>query len=192
MGNQEQNAKKKFYKKWWFWALLVLVIIIIASASKDKPQKVGDNSGITVADTAQSQTPAVPESFKIGDQVKMGSSIITVNKVEYSQGGQYSKPTEGNEWVNLNVTIENTGSSQQYVTTLGQMFIRDAGKNSYQISATNKLMENPGFGLDGQVLANSKRTGWVGFEIPKTSTGLQFQYNASMFGGKEVLINLDR
>lgn len=191
MDNQGKS-KKKFYKKWWFWALLVLVIIIIASANNDKPQKVSDNNGNTVADKTQEKTPAEPESFKIGDQVKMGDSIITINKVEYSQGGQYTKPGEGNEWINLNVTIENTGSSQQYVTTLGQMFIRDASKNSYQISVTDKVMENQSYGLDGQILANSKRTGWVGFEIPKTSTGLQFQYNASMFGGKEVLINLDR
>ena len=191
MDNQGKS-KKKFYKKWWFWALLVLVIIIIASSSNDKPQKVSDNSGNTVVDKTQDKTPVVPESFKIGDQVKMGSSIITVNKIEYSQGGQYNKPVEGNEWINLNVTIENTGSSQQYVTTLGQMFIRDANKNSYQVTVTDKYLENPSLGLDGQIIANSKRTGWVGFEIPKTSTGLQFQYNASMFGGKEVLINLDR
>lgn len=117
---------------------------------------------------------------------------MTVNKVEYSQGGQYTKPADGNEWVNLNVTIENTGSSQQYVTTLGQMYIRDGEKNSYQVAVTNKAMENPGFGLDGTVIAQSKRTGWVGFEIKKGATRLQFQYNGSMFGGKSALVDLGR
>jgi len=187
MENQEQKTKKKFYKRWWFWTLAVLVIFIAIGSSENKPEKVGQNQASNEAPTkTESQT------FKVGDQVKMDSSIITLNKVEYSQGGQYTKPVEGNEWVNLNITIENTGSSQQYVTTLGQMFVRDGDKNSYQVSVTNKAMENPGFGLDGQVIAKSKRTGWVGFEIPKSAKGLQFQYNGSMFGGGTILIDLGR
>ena len=190
MDNQEKG-KKKFYKRWWFWAIIVIVIIIIASSGGNKAKKVGDNNSQTVNSSTNSKVDN--ETFEVGDQVKMGDSIITVNKVEYSQGGQYSKPAEGNEWVNLNITIENTGSTQQYITTLGQMFVRDADKNSYQVSVTNKAMENPGsLGLDGQVIAKSKRTGWVGFEIPKISKGLQFQYNTSMFGGGEVYVNLGR
>ena len=154
----------------------------------NKPEKIGQtNTGDQTAKTTTDQT------FKVGDQIKMGESILTINKVEYSQGGQFSKPTEGNEWVNLNITIENTGSSQQYVTTLGQMFVRDGDKNSYQVSVTNKAMENATLGLDGAIIAKSKRTGWVGFEIPKTSKGLQFQYNESMFGGSgNILVDLGR
>ena len=180
----ENQPKKKFYKRWWFWVIVVVVLIIIGSGN-NTPQKVGESS--TTNNSPQQNT-----TFKVGDQIKLGNSIVTVNKVEFSQGGQYSKPSDGNEWVNLNVTIENTGSSQQYVTTLGQMFIRDADKNSYQVTVTNKAMENPGFGLDGAVIAQSKRTGWVGFEIKKGATGLQFQYNGSMFGGGSALVDLGR
>ncbi|KND48120.1 MAG: hypothetical protein AB201_00800 [Parcubacteria bacterium C7867-006] len=182
----EKETKKKFYKKWWFWGIVVIVLAVIGSNGNTSPQKVGENTSTSNKVVEKSTT------FKVGDQIKLGNSIVTVNKVEYSQGGQYTKPAEGNEWVNLNVTIENTGSSQQYVTTLGQMFIRDAEKNSYQVAVTNKAMENPGFGLDGSVIAQSKRTGWVGFEIKKGATGLQFQYNGSMFGGKSALVDLGR
>lgn len=184
----EGQSKKKFYKRWWFWVLIVIVFFIIAGSGGNEPKKVGQEG-------TSNETPTVNESetFKVGDKVEMGNSILTINKVEYSKGGQYSKPQEGNEWMNLNVTIENTGSSQQYVTTLGQMFVRDAEGNSYQTSVTNKALENPGsYSLDGQIIAKSKRTGWVGFEIPKTATGLQFQYNGSMFGGGEILVDLGK
>jgi hypothetical protein len=186
MENKDQKTKKTFYKRWWFWAIVVIVIFIAIGSSGNKPQKVGNTPN------NQNTNAKQDEVFKVGDQIKMGSSIVTVNKVEFSQGGQYSKPSEGNEWINLNITIENTGSSGQGVSTLGQMFVRDGDKNSYQVSVTNKAMENPGFGLDGQILANSKRTGWVGFEIPKGAKGLQFQYNGSMFGGGNILVNLGR
>jgi hypothetical protein len=184
----EEKTKKKFYKRWWFWVLAVVVFLIIvgSSGNSDTPTKVGETTPTTKSESTQGET------FKVGDKIKMGSSILTVNKVEFSQGGQYSKPSEGNEWINLNVIIENTGSSQQYVTTLGQMFVRDSEKNSYQVSVTNKSMENPGFGLDGAIIANSKRTGWVGFEIKKGVTGLQFQYNGSIFGGGSSLVDLGR
>jgi len=194
MGNQE-GSKKKFYKRWWFWVIVIFVLAIIGSSSDNKVEKVGENDlDSSVSQGEDRETPVVikDQAFKIGDQVKMGYSIVTVNKIEYSQGGQITKPSEGNKWINLNVTLENTDSSQQYITTLGQMFIRDGEGNSYQVSVTDKFLENPGFGLDGQVIANSKRTGWVGFEILKDATALQFQYNDSMFGGDKILINLDR
>ena len=122
----------------------------------------------------------------------MGSAIISVNNFGFSQGSTYTKPAEGNEWLNLNVTIENTGSTNQYITTLGQMFIRDGENNSYQVAVTDKVLENPSLGLDGTILPKSKRTGSVGFEIKKAATGLQFQYNGSMWGGGTVMINLGR
>ncbi len=59
-------------------------------------------------------------------------------------------------------------------------------------AVTNKILENPGFGLDGAVIAKSKRTGWVGFEIPKSAKGLQFQYNGNIFGGGSILVDLGR
>lgn len=169
----------------------ILIAIIAGSSGGGDSTKVGKNNGNDAA-TQNQQEETKDAAYKVGDQIKLDNAIITVNKVEYSQGGQYTKPTEGNEWVNLNVTIENTSSSQQYVTTLGQMFVRDGDGNSYQIAVTNKALENPGLGLDGAVIAKSKKTGWVGFEIKKGSTGLQFQYNASMWGSKNILVDLGR
>jgi hypothetical protein len=50
----------------------------------------------------------------------------------------------------------------------------------------------PNNSLDGAVIANSKRTGWVGFEVPKGDTGLQFQYNGSLWGGGTILVDLGK
>ena len=148
-----ERPKKRFYKRWWFWVLAVIAfLIIVGIAGSPTPEKVGE--------APSQQTPSQPkQTFGVGDQIKLGSSIVTVNKVEFSQGGAFSKPAEGNEWVNLNITVENTSSAQQYVTTLGQMFVRDQEGNSYQIAVTDKILENPTFGLDGTILAKSKRTG---------------------------------
>ena len=175
--------------KWGGFALLVLVVIGAIGSMGSDSKKVGstsDTSGTTntVKETAQ-------ESYKIGDKVQMGDVILTVNKVETSQGAQYTKPFEGNQWVDVNMTIENTGSSQQYITTMGQMFVIDSDNNQYQIAVTGKRLENAGsLGMDGALIAKAKKTDWVGFEVPKTATGLKFQYNASFYSNKNILVDL--
>jgi len=185
----QQQAKKKFYKRWWFWVLVFIVIIIIAAAGSgpQKSQEVGSNQN--------SQTPSSSNNqavYKVGDQVKLGDAILTVNQVELSSGGQFAKPAAGNQWINLNITIENDGTSQKYITTLGQMFLMDKDNNSYQVTPTDRVLENPSASLDGSIVAKTKRTGWVGFEIKKGQTGLKFQYNGSMFGGGSIVIDLGR
>ncbi|HUQ85774.1 MAG TPA: hypothetical protein VM077_05595 [Candidatus Limnocylindrales bacterium] len=40
------------------------------------------------------------------------------------------------------------------------------------------------------LVAKAKKTDWVGFEVPKTATGLKLQYNASFFNNKNIVVDL--
>lgn len=173
---------------------LFLVIIVFAAVGGGgtHPEKVGETTVESQKATNPQPTDETQPEYKVGDKVQLGKAIVAVNDVEYSQGGEYGGPSEGNEWVDLNITIENTDSSEQFVTTLGQMFIRDGEANSYQVAVTGKTIESPAFGLDGTILAKSKRTGWVGFEIKKGATGLKFVYKGSMWGGGTITVDLGR
>ena len=178
------NMKKLL--KWGGIALLVLIVIGVIGSMGSDSKKVGSSS-----DSTETTKETAQELYQIGDKVQMGEVILTVNKVETSQGAQYTKPSEGNQWIDINMTIENTGSSQQYITTMGQMFVIDADNNQYQVAVTGKRLENAGsLGMDGALIAKAKKTDWVGFEVPKTSTGLKFQYNASFFSNKNILVDL--
>jgi hypothetical protein len=166
--------------------ILALIVIGVIASAGGGAKKVGTN------DSSQtSKTATEPQSYKVGDKVQLGSVILTVNSVENSQGGQYTKPQAGNQYVNLNVTVENTGKEQEFITTMGQMFVLDGSKNQFQVAVTDKSVENPGVvSLDGALLAGSKKTGWVGFEVPTAATGLKFQYNASFYNNKSITVNL--
>ncbi len=175
--------------------LVIIVFGIIVSVSSDKSQKVSSTQDTgTKVDATQTKTEEATSTdnsvYKVGDSVKLGGAILTVSKVETSNGGAYSKPQAGNQWVNLNITIENTEASEQYVTTMGQMFLRDGDGNSYQVAVTDKTMESVNNSLDGTIIAKSKRTGWVGFEVKKGVKNLQFQYNGSMWGGNNIVVDL--
>lgn len=186
---------KKFLK----WGLIIfigLIVIGVIAGSGSDNKKVGSNtsgSGSNSSETANNEGTSddQQEIYAVGDSIQMGDVILTVNEVETSESGQFTSPSEGNHWVDLNITIENTGSSQEYITTLGQMFIIDGDNNQYQIATTGKRLENAGsLGLDGAIVAKAKKTDWVGFEVPKTATGLKFQYNASFWNNKNILIDL--
>lgn len=175
--------------KWAGIGLLVLIVLGVIGSMGSDSKKVGTNSE-SESQTSSNSQPS-QQVYKIGDKVQMGDIILTVNKIETSQGAQYTKPSAGNQWLDINLTLENTGSSQEYITTLGQMFVTDSESNQYQVSVTGKRMENAGsVGMDGALIAKAKKTDWVGFEVPKTAKGLKFQYNASFWSNKNIIVDL--
>lgn len=193
----QADLRNWFVKHKVITGILILIVIgIIASAGGNKSEKVAkqDDSTKVAATEAKSETPAPKEvkSYKVGDSVKLGGAVVTVNKIEASTGGQFSKPQEGNVWLNLNITIENTEAKDQYITTMGQMFLRDGDGNSYQVAVTDKSLESVNNNLDGTILAKSKRTGWVGFEVKEDVKQLGFQYNGSMWGGGSIFVDLGK
>ncbi len=175
--------------KWGGIALLVIIVIGIFSSMGSDSEKVGSNSDTT--QTSNTDTQQAQETYKVGDKVQMGDVILTVNNVETSEGGQYTNPSEGNHWIDVNMTIENTGSDQEFITTMGQMFVIDDENNQYQVAVTGKRLENAGsLGMDGALIAKAKKTDWVGFEVPKTAKDLKLQYNASFYSNKKILVDL--
>ncbi len=200
----QSDLRSSFAKHKILTGFLVLVVIVIFSSvisSYNETQDTLSAVGETAADVESqldkyqaivdnSPSKQTTTVHKVGENVKLGGAVVTVNKVATSVGGAYSKPQVGNQWINLNITIENTEDSEQYVTTLGQMFLRDGDGNSYQVAVTDKVMESVNNNLDGTIIAKSKRTGWVGFEVKKEAGGLQFQYNGSMWGGDNIVVDL--
>lgn len=177
--------------KWGGIALLVIIVIGVIGSMGSGSKKVGSNSDTSATKTSTENSKPAQETYKVGDKVQMGEIILTVNKVETSTAGQFTKPSEGNHWIDVNMTLENAGSSQQYITTMGQMFVIDSDNNQYQVAVTGKRMQNAGsLGLDGALIAKAKKTDWVGFEVPTTAKGLKLQYNASFYSNKNILVDL--
>lgn len=175
--------------KWGGVGFIILIVIGVIGSMGSDSKKVGSTTDTT--QTSNTKEQPSQETYKVGDKVQMSDIILTVNKVETAQGGQYTKPSEGNQWIDVNMTLENIGSSQQYITTMGQMFVIDGDNNQYQVAVTGKRLENAGsLGMDGALIAKAKKTDWVGFEVPKTAKGLKLQYNASFYSNKKILVDL--
>lgn len=171
-------------------SLLVLTVILLSGCSSTGVETSTTNPGGGDAAAGSQTAVETKETYKIGEPISLGDMVVTINSIEFSQGGQFSKPSEGNQWANVNMTIENGSSKQEFVTTMGQMNLVDAGGNQYSVAVTDKVMENPNNSLDGAIIAKAKKTGWVGFEVPENAQGLVFRYNASMWSDKAAEISL--
>lgn len=196
-----KDQRNWFMRHKFLTGLIVIFLFIgVAAAGGDSEptEKIDSNNDsvqeeqVDTEEVKEEKKSDTEKTYEVGDQVKMGEVILTVNEVDNSTGGQYTTPSEGNEWINLNLTIENTGSSQEFVTTMGQMYIVDTDGNQYSVAVTNKAMENPNNSLDGAIVAKAKKTGWVGFEVPKKASDLTFRYNASFWNDKAILVNLNQ
>ena len=170
-------------------AILTIIAIILFVVLVARLTRKGSSTT-----TTPTETPTPTEQiliYKIGEPVKMGDATIAVNKVEFSQGTATVKPATGNEFLNLNIELDNGGISAQTITSQGLMFVEDGNGNVYQVVLTDRSTSTTQR-LDGTLAANKDKVGWVGFEITKGATGLTFHYDAGQFGGGNMIVDLGR
>lgn len=111
-------------------------------------------------------TPAPPAAVHVGERGIGRGFAITVNEVQDpSPAKQYSQPKEGNRWVAVDVTIENTGAALFYAQPF-DVRLQDADNHSYLVTVGSA--EPPL--LNTQIGPNEAARGWVSFEI---ASGIQ-------------------
>ncbi|WP_312541372.1 DUF4352 domain-containing protein [Enterococcus sp.] len=93
--------------------MIVVLFIIYALETEDTSPKLVEPTNTESSKTDDSTVSADSNSnneirvFTIGDTASINGYEIRVNKVEYSSGGEWMKPDEGNEFVIVNLTITN-------------------------------------------------------------------------------------
>lgn len=177
----EEQKSKKIYRRWYFWVLVILVLIFIVISSSDSPKSSTNN-----------QPSNQEEIFKIGDQVKRGDSVITVEKVNrnWQSSNQFDKPQNSeNVFTVITVSVQNNGNSDLNLSSFWDFKLEDAngvqrneaiggiGLNKLTSSATTL---SPGGKISGDLI----------FEAPKDSTRLILHYKPLISFGKPAKIEL--
>lgn len=120
------------------WIGIVVVVFIaigvigaITNGGKSS-EKVGSTSSSTDS-SSSSSIDILADSYKVGDIVKVGDYIFTLNTFtdNVSSGNQFITPKTGNKFIKLNLTIENKGKEKQSVSTLIQMYLKDGEGTKY-------------------------------------------------------------
>lgn len=125
--------------------------------------------------------------FSIGDTVKTKDFNITVNKVEISNEEKTLKPADGNEFLKVNITVENTSDKLQSISSVMMFKIMDSKGKAYDQAFTDDKNEP----LIGDIEPKEKITGEYIVEVPKGINGLKLDFNSSLLNGKQVIVNLN-
>ncbi len=129
------------------------------------------------------------QTYKVGDVIEIGTMLLTVNEVTSPKGDQFNKPSEGNKFVVIDLTIENKSDEAINISSLLQMSLKTSEGTKYSVDLMASTASG-GSTPDGEVAPGEKIRGQVGFQIPETSTGLIFVFDADVFGAGKVYIAL--
>ena len=183
--------KKPIYKKWWFWVLAVIVVGSIAGGAGNSES----SNGGAIASNSESNgktndtvSEEVKEFYAVGEEVKLGDNVLIVNSVEKSAGSEWDKPKDGCEFVIVNVTIKNGGSSEISYNP----YDFDMQNSQGQITDQAFTTINTDTALScGNLAAGGQVSGTIAFEQPVGDEGLVLKYKANMFSNKEIKVKLN-
>lgn len=139
-------------------------------------------------DSAQAtEVPNQPTSDPgIGSTAESGGIRVTLNSVRRVTGG-FLPPDEGNEYIIVDLTFENSTDEEQTVSSLLSYSIRDDTGQKYGVAFTAETETT----ADGSIPPGDKLQGESAFEVPLDANGLIFVYDP-IFDGEALQFKLDR
>lgn len=174
-------------------ALAVLLLVSLACGGSESPTLVATAvapvESISQEQPTQAPTSVSLQSYKVGDIIAIGDSVMTVLGWANVPGNDFSKPDAGNKFVAVEILIVNNSPSTMSISTLLQMSMKDNTGQKYDVDFMASTAINGG-NVDGELAPGEKVRGEIGFQIPETAQGLQFVFDNSIFGTGKVFVDL--
>ena len=186
------SSKRNFVS---FLALAVLLLVSLACGSSASPTLVAtsaspvDSGSQPQEQPTQAPAPVTQQNYKVGDVVSIGDHVLVVLGWENIQPGDFSKPDAGKKFVAVELLIVNNSQSAMSVSTLLQMSMKDDTGQKYDVDFMASTASG-GASVDGELAPGEKVRGKVSFQVAENATGLQFVFDASVFGSGKVFVDL--
>lgn len=156
-------------------ALFVAVVLCVSLAGcialEDTPSKEisgKENDGQSGGKTSTTKEELV---FGLNETAVFSDLKFTANELKEDNGTEFFTPEEGNTFVGVRFTIENTSDEEQTVSSLLMFegYVDDV-KCDYSFNAACAFDEGT---LDGAIAAGKKLVGWYALEVPEDWTSIE-------------------
>lgn len=208
---ENETKKKKGGKAKWIVLAVVLVIIIgaVAGGGSDKPKKVADTGSDTTksetkeaasekddtsdqADSEETETQTEEkDTFGIGEVAEINDIQVTMVNYTESEGSEYNKPSDGNEFVLVEFEIANNSDSEMTVSSMASF---EAYADDYALNySLNAAVDNQDSNqLDGTIAAGKKMNGVIGYEVPKDWKNLEIHFTDNVWSSNKFKFEITR
>lgn len=186
--------KKPIYKKWWFWVILVLLIIGIGGASGSDDTAAPDNSAANQTQqennsAVEPEQPSEPEevTYKVGDTAVAKSYTLAIEDLKViDSGNQFIGPDDGNIFVEIPLTLENTSTSDIAVSSLlcFAAYVDDYSMTEDLTARTCTDLTS----MDGTVGAGKKMKGSLCYQVPEDWKEIQIEVDLGFSSKDEISI----
>lgn len=147
-----------------------------------------------------SPTPAAPtgaaapdlsaKTFAVGDTADAGEFKLTLDNVKECKPNPYYRPEKDHIWLGVELAFEGNSDKQVMPLTIYMKVLDKEGTVMKQQYIGSKACE-PRFNSSAALGKGEKAKGWLMFEVPKTASGLKFQYSPQNFMGKTQTLKFD-
>ena len=146
---------------------------IVSTPTASTPIANGNqNPGPTPAPASNSSV-----HYKVGDVVKINDTLqMTVNSAKTNPGDEFNKPLKaGNVYILVDVTLKNTSSKEEQISSLLQFHLHDASGQQY----TERINTNV-TAPDGKLEPGDSLKGTLTYEIPPSTHQYVFAFEPSI------------
>lgn len=126
------------------------------------------------------------EVFDIGDRVRMGDLLITVNEVRTSAGSEWQTPDDGQVFMCIDITVENDGDEPAHISSLLQFDLVDV--EGY--SMDHSIYLDARGSVDGEIGAGRRMRGEIAWSVPLDAEGLELVYTASLVSSGQAVFRI--
>lgn len=170
-------------KKWGllslisFFVLAVFALFALGSGETTEPERVETES--PVADEAVEDEPAdTAEIYTIGDTVKMGDLIFTVNSARWDEGSDYIHPEAGEKWLVFDCSVENIGEDSDVISSMMMFVLYDEENYSRDV----EFFADTKGSLDGELGSGRTMRGEIAFAVEDWQNKWEFIFQPNIFG----------
>lgn len=163
---------------------LAVVIMACGGSSANSGTSVGTNGGSSTSTSSSGSGGS--KHFKVGDQVKVGDTyIVTINSFKTNPGDDIFKPKSGNIFVIVDLTVKNTSTQEQSLSTLLQCDLKDATGQKYNETIISNVTPP-----DGKLAAGDIVKGQIAYEVSASQHDFTFSFEADILSGGQSVWDL--
>lgn len=183
--------KKPIYKKWWFWVILVLLILGIGgvSGSDDIAEPNDATANSSQQENNVTTEPEEPEevTYKAGDTAVAKSYTLAIEDLKVIvSDNQFIGPEDGNIFVEIPLTLENTSTSDLAVSSIlcFVAYVDDYSVTEDLVARTCTKLTS----MDGTVGAGKKMKGSLCYQVPADWKEIQIDVDLGFSSKDEISI----